>query len=605
MLNLTSEQIKEKIDFVNQYKSAKNAADASKVDANANVSSKNIATMSAEINKDINIQINRRMLYEKITELYWKELADEFIRQVESHEIYVWDESSLMPYCVSITMYPFLLDGLTKLWGESVAPKHINSFCWSFVNLVFATSSQFAWAVATVEFLMYFDYFARKDYGDDYLNTHKKEISNHLQHVVYALNQPRARRGYQSVFWNISIYDKYYFDSMFGNFVFPDGTSPKWSTVKGLQMYFMDWFNKERTKALLTFPVVTAAMLSHNDEPKDEEFSDMLSLELSKWNSFFIYMSDNADSLSSCCRLRNEVADNSFSYTLWAGGVSTGSIKVMTLNLNRITQLWLWLKEQIQKLHKYHIAYRKIMEEFQDAWLLTVYSAGFISMKKQYSTIWINGLAEAAEFKWIKVWNNDLYKKFVQKTLKVIFDENKKAKDETWYLFNTEMVPAENLWVKNAKWDKKDGLKVERDVYNSYFYIVEDEDTNVVDKFVLHGKEIVQYLDWGSALHLNLENYLNPEGYRTLINLAAKTWCNYFCTNTKVTSCRNCWHIDKKTLTTCPKCGSWEVDWATRIIWYLKCIKSFSSARQTEEWLRFYHDKNEDVKTEEKTILKS
>lgn len=303
------------------------------------------------------------------------------------------------------------------------------------------------------------------------------------------------------------------------------------------------------------------------------------------------------------CRLRNEVADNSFSYTLWAGWVSTGSVKVMTLNLNRIFQLGLDLKEQIRKVQKYHIAYRKIMEDYLAAWLLTVYSSGFISMKKQYSTIGINGLTEAAESMGVKVWNNELYKKFVQKTLKVIYNENKKAKEETGYLFNTEMVPAENLWVKNAKWDRKDGLVVNRDVYNSYFYIVEDEDTNIVDKFVLHGKEIVQYLDGGSALHLNLENYLNPEGYRALINLAAKTGTNYFCTNTRVTSCRSCGHIDKKTLTSCPKCGSWDVDWATRIIGYLKCIKSFSSARQKEEGLRFYHDKEEDVKNEEKELI--
>lgn len=301
MLKLTPEQIQEKIDFIEDYKKAKNAAEGSKVDANANVSIKNIATMEAEINKDINIQINRAMLCNKIEELYWKELSNEYIRQVESHELYIGDESALRPYCTSITMYPFLLDGLTKLGWESKAPTHINSFCWSFVNLIFAVSAQFAGAVATVEFLMYLDYFARKDYGDDYLNTHKKEMENHLQHVVYAINQPASARGYQSVFWNISIYDKYYFDSMFGNFVFPDGTSAKWQTVKGLQMFFMDWFNKERSKALLTFPVVTAAMLSHNDEPKDEEFADFLSHELAKWNSFFIYMSDNADSLSSCC----------------------------------------------------------------------------------------------------------------------------------------------------------------------------------------------------------------------------------------------------------------------------------------------------------------
>ena len=83
-------------------------------------------------------------------------------------------------------------------------------------------SSQFAGAVATVEFLTYFDYFARKDFGENYLETHRLEVENHLQQVVYSINQPAAARGYQSVFWNISVYDRFYFDAMFGDFVFPD-----------------------------------------------------------------------------------------------------------------------------------------------------------------------------------------------------------------------------------------------------------------------------------------------------------------------------------------------------------------------------------------------
>lgn len=304
MIRLTDKQIAEKIAFIDHYLHSHNAADGSKVDANANVTSKNIATMEAELNKDINIQVNRALVQQKIASLFGRDLADEYVRQIESHEIYVHDETSLKPYCASISMYPFLLDGLTKLGGESQAPKHLESFCGEFVNLVFAVSSQFAGALATVEFLMYFDHFAVKDYGPNYLVTHKNIIANHLQHVVYAINQPAAARGYQSVFWNISIYDKPYFDNMFRDFVFPDMTRPQWESVKKLQAFFMDWFNQERTKAILTFPVVTAAMLIKEGTPVDMEFTDQCAHELSKGNSFFIYQSENADSLASCCRLR-------------------------------------------------------------------------------------------------------------------------------------------------------------------------------------------------------------------------------------------------------------------------------------------------------------
>ena len=587
--NLNENQLNSKINFINNYINAKNAADGSKLDANANVTHKNIATLEAELNKDINIQVNRKLVSERIKNLFGEELAKEYHRQIENHEIYVHDETSLKPYCVSISMYPFLIDGLTKLGGESKAPKHLESFCGSFVNLVFAISSQFAGAVATVEFLMYFDYFARKEYGDDYLKTHTKEIENHLQHVVYAINQPAAARGYQSVFWNISLYDKEYFNSMFGDFVFPDFTKPQWNTVKQLQEFFLTWINKEREKAILTFPVITAAMLTDKNKPLDEEFSEMCAEQLANGNSFFIYMSESADSLASCCRLRNEVEDNTFSYTLGAGGVATGSINVITINMNRIEQLGLDLSEQVDKIHKYQIAYKSLLEDYLNAGLLPVYDAGFITLSKQYLTIGINGMVEAAEYHGIDVSNNREYINFVSERLKIIYDKNKQIKKETGHMFNTEFVPAENLGVKNAKWDKEDGLNVPRDCYNSYFYIVEDESINPIDKFILHGNDVTKYLDGGSALHLNLEQKLTKDAFLKLFNVAAKVGCNYWCTNVKITICNECENIDKRTLTRCPKCNSENIDYGTRVIGYLKRVSAFSTARQKEESLRYYH----------------
>ncbi|OIT24670.1 anaerobic ribonucleoside-triphosphate reductase, partial [Glaesserella parasuis] len=476
-----------------------------------------------------------------------------------------------------------------KLGGESQAPQHLASFCGSFINLVFAISSQFAGAVATVEFLTYFDYFARKDYGDNYLQTHQHEIANHLQQVVYSINQPAAARGYQSVFWNISIYDHYYFDAMFGNFVFPDLTVPNWQTTSALQDFFMQWFNQERTKAILTFPVVTAAMLTENDKCKDSDFADKMAKALAEGNSFFIYQSDNPDSLASCCRLRNEIADHSFSYSLGAGGVATGSINVITLNMNRLEQDGRDLATEVSKIHQYQYAYRKLMEDYLKAGMLPVYDAGFISLDKQFLTIGINGMVEAAEFRGIKVGYNSAYIDFVRERLFAIYQANQTAYKTYGVKFNTEFVPAENLGVKNAKWDKEAGYVVPRECYNSYFYVVEDEQINALDKFLLHGKALVEYLDGGSALHLNLEEALSQQSYRSLLDIAAKTGCNYFCINVKITLCNTCDHIDKRTLSQCSCCGSKDIDHATRVIGYLKRISSFSSARQKEQALRHYH----------------
>ncbi|RWU09346.1 anaerobic ribonucleoside-triphosphate reductase [Pseudidiomarina gelatinasegens] len=595
MLRLNPEQVDAKMDFIKHYLSAQNAADGSKMDANANVTQKNIATLEAELMKDFFVQVNRKQVSTKISELFGSELGQEYIRQIEDHEIYVHDETSLKPYCVSVTMYPFLRDGLTKLGGESKAPKHLESFCGTFVNFVFAVSSQFAGAVATVEFLAYFDHFARRDYGDNYLETHPHEIANHLQHVVYALNQPAAARGYQSVFWNISIYDQHYFESMFGDFVFPDFSKSSWASVSKLQDFFLHWFNEERKKTILTFPVVTVAMLTDQGQCKDQEFARHIAHELADGNSFFVYLSPNADSLASCCRLRSEISDNTFSYTLGAGGVATGSINVITINMNRLVQDGRDLETEIEKIQKYQVAYRKIMEDYKAAGLLTVYDAGFISLDKQFLTIGINGMVEAAESQGLVASNNRDYIEFVQRHLKVIYDANKRAKQEYGYMFNTEFVPAENLGVKNAKWDREDGYFVPRDCYNSYFYVVEDDATNSLDKFIMHGDELIEFLDGGSALHLNLDEKLTTDGYLSMLNIAATTGCNYFCINVKITICNACEKIDKRTLCECSACGSTDIDYGTRVIGYLKRVSAFSSGRRQEHAARHYHRKQQDT----------
>ena len=598
MIRLNEKQISDKISFINNYINAENAATASTMDANANVDSKNIATMEAELWKDANVQINRRLLTDRITSLYDKQTADKYISMLESHEIYTHDETSLKPYCVSVTMYPFLLDGLTTLGGESKAPKHLSSFCGSFVNFVFATSSQFAGAVATVEFLMYFDYFARKDYGDNYLTTNTNEIANHLQHVIYAINQPAAARGYQSVFWNISIYDKPYFDAMFDDFKFPDFTAPNWSTVNRLQKFFMKWFNKERSKAILTYPVITAACLTDGIEMVDKEFEEIISKELAEGNSFFVFMSENAHALSSCCRLKNDVSDsiNDFSYSLGAGGVSTGSINVITMNINRLVQDAVkhnipyldYIKSKVQDLHKFQIAYRSIIQNYVDSNMLPVYTAGYISLDKQYLTLGINGLVEAAEFLGLDITDNEDYKNFISSIVTTISNENKVATKLTGFKFNTEMVPAENLGVKNSKWDKKDGYIVPRDCYNSYNYKVEDESVSILEKFEMHGKEFMKGLDGGSAYHCNLDEYPSQEGFKKLLKVAATVGCEYFCFNIRITICNECSHIDKRTNWSCSNCGSKNIDHATRVIGYLKRVSAFSSDRQKEHTLRHY-----------------
>lgn len=946
------------IDFINKYKTASNASTGSEVDSNANVESKNITTLSGEIYKREAIGTNRLLMMNKLSELYGEEWAERYIDRLESHLLYKHDETNLSVYCVSITLYPFLFNGLVPLGGQSEAPKNLDSFCGSFVNLVFAVAAQFAGAVSTPEFLTYLDYFLRREFGEDYYK-HSNDIVIHsikpkticdridaaFQQVVYSLNQPAAARNFQSVFWNIAYFDEPYFHGIFTDFVFPDGTTPCWESVSWLQKYFMKWFNKERTKQVLTFPVETMNLLDDGVNYVDQEWADFAAEMYAEGHSFFTYRSGSVDSLASCCfapdtqvlvrssdgerlipikelhdtkwadkrnltvfhngswvsaktialpavrpmyrietankkvveatdnhifptlrgdvpvselttddyilcntrplmavkerdlhltyeqgfligmylgdgsirqnetknhaiyystdfslneakytncigamrkalsdcdidrdftlgtpynnvypvrisgeevvtfireyvvgkyaaekglnpsifaqsydfrkgildglyatdggnsnriyttserlvqdlealctslglstvidvsdrtdekciireqeynhnyplwcvrwytpqnrrtladvykvinngiyfkvqnitsvannydsvycfecrnqdepyftlpngmithncRLRNELQDNTFSYTLGAGGIATGSKGVMTININRLVQ---WavrdgidisdaVRQIVDECHHYLIAFNEIMKDNFKSKLLPVYDAGYISLEKQFLTIGINGFVEGAEFLGIDITPNEQYFEYGEKILRPIFEANKAARTDE-LMFNTEFVPAENLGVKNAKWDKADGLFSPRECYNSYFFRPEDDGVNLIDKFILHGNKLTQYLDGGSANHVNLQEHLTKKQYQIIMQDAIKTGCSYFTFNVRNTICNKCGYIDKHTLTKCPKCGSEDIDYATRIIGYLKRVSRFSEARQKEAAKRYY-----------------
>ena len=642
-----SSTLKKDSDFIKDYINASNASTGSKYDSNANVENKNVVTLGQELHKGKNIMQNRYIMQNKIKVLYTKKLADQYIKDLESHVLYKHDESGTpgYPYCVAITMYPFLIDGLTKIGGQSKAPTDLKSYCGEFINLVYSVSSQFMGAVATPEFLMYMDYFIRKDYGDDYLTILDKQveinkkgrtleqvIENAFQQVVHSMNMPAGNRGYQTVFWNVGYFDKNYFDGVFGEFKFPDGTSPKWETLSWLQKKFMKWFNEERTKYVLTFPVETMAMLTDGHDIVDKEYADFTAEMWSEGHSFFCYLSDSPDSLSSCCRLRNSLKDGeddehnhtTHQFSMGTASVATGSKSVMTINLNRIIQnatreyfeeyegvilkegqqvdidkvkdkklLYEYILNGItnmtERVHKYQRAFNEIIKDFLNANMLDIYRAGFINMKKQYLTIGVNGLTDAAEFLSIDANLNDKYEEFVNLILETINISNKKDKTRDC-MYNTEFVPGENLSNKNYNWDKKDGYYVspKHVMYSSYFFNPEDTELSILDKMKLHGNNYVKYLDGGQAAHLNINEHLSFDQYRQLLRVASEYGCSYFTFNCKNTVCNDCGFISKDTLEVCPKCGSHNVDYLTRIIGYLKRVSSFNEARQVEEHMRSY-----------------
>jgi ribonucleoside-triphosphate reductase len=601
-------EVRDKLNFLMEYCDASNAASGSKYDANANVENKNMATLIGELPKSNFIRLNRRLLTDRLKEMYGKELSDKYMELLNSHFIYKNDETSLANYCASITMYPWLIGGTISIGGNSQKPTNLKSFCGGFINMVFMVSSMLSGACATPEFLMYLNYFIGLEYGQDYYKNADKQadlslkkrtidkiITDCFEQIVYSINQPTGARNFQAVFWNISYYDHFYFESLFGEFVFPDGSRPDWNSLNWLQKRFMKWFNRERTRAVLTFPVETMALLTENSDAKDTEYADFTAEMYAEGHSFFTYMSDNADSLSSCCRLRNEIQDNGFSYTLGAGGVSTGSKSVLTINLNRCiqkaaregTHYLFFLEEVIDLAHKTQLAYNENLKYMQAKGMLSLFDAGYINLSRQYLTIGVNGLVEAAEFLGIEISDNPAYADFTGKVLGLIETYNKKYRSKE-VMFNCEMIPAENVGVKHAKWDREAGYRVPRDCYNSYFFIVEDTSLNIIDKFRLHGRKYIEHLTGGSALHLNLNEHLSREQYRQLLRVATQEGCNYFTFNIPNTVCNHCGHIDKRNLKTCPACASENLDYLTRIIGYMKRVSNFSFPRQQEAAKRHY-----------------
>lgn len=623
--------IRERIDYMNEYsQSNENAATSSETDANANVTMKNVANLEGEVYKTTNRVIQRQRMKDKLNEMY-PEVAKKYEEDLNSHVIYTHDEATtpvLKQYCMAVSLYPLMMEGVGNIDGITPTPPNdLQSFSGQVTNLIFLLSSQCKGAVAVGEYFIALNYYIIQEFGPnwyekldvvtttDHCNkqrTVRDAIYKAFKQFIYGVNQPAGNRSYQSPFTNVSYYDHTYFDSLFGEFYYPDGTKPQWEAVDCLQRLFMKFFNKLRTKQILTFPVETMAMVY---DPKtndiiDKDYKDFTAEMYAEGHSFFTYISDSADSLASCCRLRNELAENTFNPTSGLTGVMTGSCNVITLNMNRIIQNFhsmvrgndfgcfnssefkRYLTSILERVYKYHIAFKTMLYEMEERGMFAASNGGYIHISKLYSTIGINGLNEAARFLWLEVSNNEEYIKFLQLVLGTIKEQNKihSIHDKSRpFLFNSEVVPAEGLGGKNYQWDLQDNYWVPDDenLYNSYFYNAHD-DTSVLDKFILHGRQTYQYTDGGSAAHINLEDHLSKEQYLKLIDFAIANGTNYFTFNIPNSKCDTCGYITKHPITECPKCHSNHITQYTRVIGYLRPVKSFGKDRQIEASKRHY-----------------
>ena len=635
-----SRLIRGRLNYMEQYStSSSNASSSSETDANANVSMKNVANLEGEVYKATNRIIQRQRMKDKLYKLY-PEVAKKYEEDLNNHIIYTHDEAStpvLKPYCMAVTLYPLMMDGVGKIDGITPsAPNDISSFSGQVTNLAFLLSSQCKGAVAFGDYFVTLNYYVVKEFGDNWYEkldcistsehhviprTVKDSIEKGMKQFIWGVNQPAGNRSYNSPFTNVSWYDKYYFESLFGNFHYPDRSKPKWKQIDTLQRMFMALMRRIRLIKPITFPVTTMALVHNNKEYLDKDYKELCAEEWAKGGSFFCYTSDNPSSLASCCRVLNEMSNNTFSSTTGMTGVMTGSCNVITLNINRIVQDWYnqyntpliktrdfikfsdenknslknYIINILDRVYKYHIAYKTMLYDLEERGMLAPSNGDYIYIKKLYSTIGIIGYTEAAKFLGLEISNNKDYKEFLQLILGTIKEQNKlhSIKDKKRpFLFNSEAVPGEGLGIKLYNWDKEDGYYVPEDqnLYNCYFYNPWSTNTSVLDKIKLHGKDIAYYTDGGQACHINLDTHLSKEQYIKLLDVAKNEGCNYFTFNIPISECKDCNHIVNAPIKECPKCGSHNIKYYTRIIGYLTAVDNWSIERQEEfKHRKYYH----------------
>ena len=648
--------IRERLDYMDNYaNSGDNASTSSETDSNANVTMKNVANLEGEVYKVTNRRIQRQRMKDKLNELFPEEddLGKQYIKDLENWVIYTHDEASspvLKPYCMAASLYPLMAEGVGKIDGVTPsAPNDIQSFSGQVTNLTFLLSANAKGAIALGDYFIALNYYVIAEFGTEWYKkldvitttehtlkpmTIKRAIRKGMKQFIYGVNQPAGNRSYNSPFSNVSFYDKTYFNSIFEDFYYPDGTQPRWEAIDTLQRIFMELHRELRLIKPLTFPVTTMAMVHDDKDVIDKDYKKLCAEEWAKGGSFFCYLSNNPSALASCCRVLNEMQENTFSSTTGLTGIMTGSCNVITLNINRIVQdLIHWgldwescypawktneecnksielfnndpeyrqivydnlkghLKNILRRVYKYHIAYKTMLYDLEEKGMFSPSNGGYIYMKKLYSTIGLIGYTEAAQFLGMSVSNNEEYIDFLRLIFGTVKEQNKihSIHDKKRpILFNSEAIPGEGLGVKLYEHDKKDGYWVPEDqnLYNCYFYNPWDN-TSILDKFILHGKQVAPYCDGGQALHANLDAHLSKEQYLKLIDFAIEEGTNYFTFNIPISECKKCGHVVNAPVEKCPKCGSENIDYWTRIIGYLRPVSAFSNPRKIEQKKRVY-----------------
>jgi ribonucleoside-triphosphate reductase len=593
-------------DFIDAFVD-RNVADVT-IDANANASSKDIASFRTEKGKSIDKVIAANKIFYEIKKRYGLKTAKEWLETEYTGGFYLHDfpSTTYVPYCYAYDLSRLATEGLFFLKNyNSQPPKHLTTFIDDVIEFISFMSNRSSGAVGIPNILVWTYYFWKKDCESGFIiNNPDYYARQSFQKLIYRLNQPFMRID-QSAFVNVSIFDREYYEALFGGLEFPDGTFAIDYVDEFIehQKIFMEVVSKIRQENMFTFPVLTYSLLYKDGKFVDEEFARWCSDHNCKWNDSNFFVSGDVTTLSNCCRLLSDTSKlKGFINSIGGTALSIGSVKVNTINLVHIfyelgeevseKKYLNLLKKRTTLCCKVLDRVRYIIQRNIEKGLLPNYCDGGIEMDKQYCTVGILGLYETMEkFGYIETdeFGNKFYTEKGMDFAGKIFDVLNETKDgfTDEYSFNIESVPAEQAAVKLCA---KDNILF--DVHDNFIY--SNQWIPLTEKCTINEKiRTSAILDnkcsGGAIAHINIDNnFPNTDMAWEMLNYIASQGVIYFCYNTKINVCKN--HHGFVDTDICPECGEHACDTYQRVVGFLTPSKSYSKERFKEFSARQWYD---------------
>ena len=575
------------------------------VDGNANVDDDSVLNFEYEAPKSIQKLNSYYLIWKNLTEKHGIKRANKVLEMTINGALKIHDHHQLLkPYCYAFSLEPLCTYGLPFIKKLKIGPpKHFSSFINLVVQFTAYASNQLAGACAFPDLFIYLDWYARKDFGEDYLSNEKASdlIKQDIQSLVYSWNYPF--RGSQSAFVNVNIYDKYFMEDLFSTTLYPDATRPNFESISKLQKFYCDWFLEESKKQAFTFPINTATFYKTDEgDLPDASFVDYIA-ELNSVNGMFNIFTGPLGVLSSCCRLRNdtnELSPAGYTNSFGAGGISIGSHRVVTLNLPRIA----FESEDVQAFMKqldYNIraaqdildVHREIIAENIERGKLPLYTHKFMNLSKQFGTVGFIGIYEALEEMGFDITTKEgmeLAESWIDK----INTLNRQRTKEDSYIRNIEQIPGEGAAKDLAK---KDALLFTNHKYKLYGnqYIPLWKNVDIQTRIKLQGK-FDSKCGGGAICHLNCTDSITKDQMKTLIIGSAKQGVIYFAINIAQCRCTTCNKLFIGKFEKSP-CHNAPVIHYLRVVGFLTPVENWIPERREEYLIRQFYGAN-DFKSE-------